>query len=58
MSKVVTSHERPGVYSAYEASAVVTAAGRRGWAAVAARSQQGDPGTLYTLGTWRGPWRG
>ena len=53
MSKVVTSHERPGVYSAYEASAVVTAAGRRGWAAVAARSQQGDPGTLYTLGTWR-----
>ena len=43
MSNVVTSHERPGVYSAYEASAVVTSASRRGWAAVAARSQ-GDAG--------------
>ena len=53
MSNVVTSHERPGVYSVYEASAVVTSADRRGWAAVAARSQGGTPGTVYALTSWR-----
>ncbi len=53
MSNVVTSHERPGVYSVYEASAVVTSAGRRGWAAVAAKSKTGTADTLYSLGNWR-----
>ena len=41
MSSMVTTHERPGVYSVYAASAVVSGAARRGWAAVAARSQGG-----------------
>lgn len=53
MSKAVTSHERPGVYSVYEAAAVVSGASRQGWAAVAARSQGGTAGTLYTLNSGR-----
>lgn len=53
MSKAVTSHERPGVYSVYEATAVVTGTSRQGWAAVAARSQGGTAGTLYTLNSGR-----
>ena len=53
MSNSVTSHARPGVYSVYEASAVVTGGTRRGKAAVAARSQGGTPGTLYELGSYQ-----
>ena len=49
---MVTTHERPGVYSVYAASAVVSGAARRGWAAVAARSQGGTPGKLYDLGRY------
>lgn len=41
MTSSVTNHARPGVYSVYEASAVVTGGVRRGKAAVAARSQGG-----------------
>ena len=52
MSSMVTTHERPGVYSVYAASAVVSGAARRGWAAVAARSQGGTPGKLYDLGRY------
>ena len=52
MSSMVTTHERPGVYSVYAASAVVSGAARRGWAAVAARSQGGPPGNLYDLGRY------
>ncbi|MFR2156797.1 MAG: hypothetical protein ACLS43_06580 [Evtepia gabavorous] len=52
MSSMVTTHERPGVYSVYAASAVVSGAARRGWAAVAARSQGGPPGKLYDLGRY------
>ena len=52
VSSMVTTHERPGVYSVYAASAVVSGAARRGWAAVAARSQGGTPGKLYDLGRY------
>lgn len=52
MTSSVTNHARPGVYSVYEASAVVTGGVRRGKAAVAARSQGGTPGTVYTLGSY------
>lgn len=45
----VTTHERPGVYSVYEASAVVSAAARSGVAAIAAVSGGGEAGTLYSL---------
>lgn len=48
---MVTTHERPGVYSVYEASAVVSAAARKGVAAIAARSGGGAPGELYDLGS-------
>lgn len=53
MTSGVTSHARPGVYSVYEASAVVTGGVRRGMAAVAARSQGGTPGTVYELGSYQ-----
>lgn len=53
MTSGVTSHARPGVYSVYEASAVVTGGVRRGMAAVAARSQGGTPGTVYELGGYQ-----
>ena len=45
----VTTHERPGVYSVYEAAAAVTASSRSGTAAIAAQSAGGTAGTLYTL---------
>lgn len=48
---MLTTHERPGVYSAYEISAVVSAAARRGVAALAARSDGGTAGQLYDLGS-------
>lgn len=48
----VTTHERPGVYSVYEASAVVRAASRRGVAAIAAVSTGGTAGELYSLGSY------
>lgn len=48
---MVTIHERPGVYSVYEASAVVSSAARKGVAAIAARSGGGIPGELYDLGS-------
>lgn len=53
MTSSVTSHVRPGVYSVYEASAVVTGGVRRGKAAVAARSQGGEPGVVYELGSYQ-----
>lgn len=48
----VTTHERPGVYSVYEASAVVSGAARNGVAAIAAMSEGGTPGILYDLGSY------
>ncbi len=53
MTSGVTSHARPGVYSVYEASAVVAGGARRGKAAVAARSQGGTPGAVYELGSYQ-----
>lgn len=51
MSTTVTSHLRPGVYSVYEASAVVGRSPRRGWAGVVGLSEGGTPGKVYPLGT-------
>ena len=48
---MVTTHERPGVYSVYEASAVVSSAARKGVAAIAALSGGGTPGERYDLGS-------
>lgn len=48
---MITTHQRPGVYSAYTASAALTAGTRRGTAAIAARSSGGESGTLYDLGS-------
>ena len=45
----VTTHERPGVYSVYTASAAVSGAARRGTAAIAARSGGGTVGTVYPI---------
>jgi len=45
----VTTHERPGVYSAYEISSVVSGGARNGVAAIAAVSEGGETDTLYTL---------
>ena len=49
----VTNHERPGVYSAYMATAAAQRGNRRGVAAVVAVSQKGTAGTLYALGSYR-----
>ena len=49
----VTNHERPGVYSAYTATAAAQRGNRRGVAAVVAGSQKGTAGTLYALGSYR-----
>ena len=49
----VTNHERPGVYSAYTATAAAQRGNRRGVAAVVAVSQKGTAGTLYALGSYR-----
>ena len=46
---VVTAHERPGVYSVYEASSVVSAVPRSGTAAITAISSGGTAGNLYSL---------
>lgn len=51
-SNIVTTHERPGVYSAYEASTVVTANPRNGRAAIAAVSTGGTPNELVTIHTY------
>jgi len=47
-----TTHERPGVYSVYDASAVVNGGGGNRTAGIAARSQGGTAGTLYRLGRY------
>lgn len=52
MSTVVTGHSRPGVYSDYEASGVVTAALRRGWGAMVAQSAKGEAGKVYEIGSY------
>lgn len=44
----MTSHERPGVYSSYDASTVVSGTGRGGVVGLAALSS-GKAGTLFTL---------
>ena len=49
----VTNHERPGVYSAYTATAAAQRRNRRGIAAVIAESRKGTAGTLYALGSYR-----
>lgn len=49
----VTNHERPGVYSAYTATAAAQRGNRRGVAAVVAVSRKGTAGTLYALGSYR-----
>lgn len=51
-SNIVTTHERPGVYSSYEASTVVTANPRNGRAAIAAVSTGGTPNELVTIHTY------
>lgn len=48
----ITTHERPGVYSVYSASAVVRGSARSGTAAVAAQSDAGTAGELYTLNSY------
>ena len=45
----VTTHERPGVYSVYTASAAVSGGARRGTAAIAAQSGGGTAGTVYPI---------
>ena len=45
----VTTHERPGVYSSYDASAVVAASGGSKTVGIAAVSKGGETGTLYKL---------
>ena len=45
----VTTHERPGVYSVYTASAAVSGGARRGTAAIAAQSGGGTAGTVYSI---------
>ena len=49
----VTTHERPGVYSVYTASAAVSGTARRGTAAIAARSDGGTEGTVYSITSYR-----
>lgn len=46
---VVTTHERPGVYSAYSLSSVVSAGTKHGTAAIAAMSEGGEAGEVYTI---------
>ena len=45
----VTTHQRPGVYSAYDASSVIQGSANGRTVGIAAVSAGGDPGTLYTL---------
>jgi phage tail sheath gpL-like len=44
---VLTTHERPGVYSSYEASSLSALSGQGGAVAVAAASDQADADTVY-----------
>lgn len=46
---MTTTHQRPGVYSDYEASAALSAGTRSGGAAIAARSGGGTAGQVYAL---------
>ncbi len=48
----VTTHERPGVYSAYDASTVVSGRSGSKTVGIAAKSQGGSAGTLYRLGRY------
>ena len=45
----ITSHERPGVYSSYEASTLVSASRRGGVVGIAAKSGSEHKNTLYRL---------
>lgn len=45
----MTKHERPGVYSSYDASSVVSAGGGTKTVGVAARAAKGDEGAVVTL---------
>ena len=45
----ITSHERPGVYSSYEASTLVSASRRGGVVGIAAKSGSEHKNTLYWL---------
>ena len=45
----MTTHERPGVYSAYDASAVVSGSAGAKWAGVAAQCSAGTAGKVYAL---------
>ena len=48
----VTQHQRPGVYSVYEASSVLGGTGGGKAAAIAAVSTQGTAGKLYSLASY------
>lgn len=48
----VTTHERPGVYSVYAASAAVSAAAGQGVTAVVGKSNGGTVGALYDIGSY------
>lgn len=45
----MTTHERPGVYSVYDASAVVSSSAGTKWAGVAAQCSAGNAGTVYAF---------
>jgi len=49
----MTKHERPGVYSSYDASSVVSAGTGAKTIGVAARSVKGDVGAAVTLRTMK-----
>lgn len=50
---VVTTHQRPGVYSAYEVSTVVSGGTKNGTAAIAAMSEGGEAGEVYTITSYQ-----
>lgn len=50
---VVTTHQRPGVYSAYTVSTVVSGGAKNGTAAIAAMSEGGEAGELYTITSYQ-----
>ena len=45
----ITTHERPGVYSQYDASTVVSSSGGGQTVGIAALCEEGTAGTLYTF---------
>ncbi len=49
----VTNHERPGVYSTYDASTLVRSSGGSQTVGLAAQSTGGSPGTLYRLSSYQ-----